>query len=335
MDKDALQHIADGISDIFRTEFVYNNCREVPHYDDSNLTFEYGETKKGKKIKTCVLYADLRNSVKLSARYSEEIMGKIYTSFVKSVIWCAESHNGIVRNIIGDRVMVVFNIDHCFSNAVNCAISINCAINGILNRKKPDARCGIGIDYGEMSVIKSGIFKKSEESSTYKGLVWIGRPANIASRLTDIANKEIKEVYYDVTKKVENPKAFGQPIHGLFPFDQSFLRNFKRNSNEPLYLDIKENVRWTPEQFAANVHQLSDGKIFFTGGVISFEKKEDTIQNAPILMTKEVFKGYKDENPSLFPHEKYWVEQKVKVRDYNDKIFGENNFWHSLNEVNF
>lgn len=52
-------------------------------------------------------------------------------------------------------------------------------------------------------------------------------------------------------------------------------------------------------------------------------------------MTKEVFKGYKDENPSLFPHEKYWVEQKVKVRDYNDKIFGENNFWHSLNEVNF
>ena len=207
MDKDALQHIADGISDIFRTEFVYNNCREVPHYDDSNLTFEYGETKKGKKIKTCVLYADLRNSVKLSAQYSEETMGKIYTSFVKSVIWCAESHNGIVRNIIGDRVMVVFNIDHCFSNAVNCAISINCAINGILNRKKPDVRCGIGIDYGEMSVIKSGIFKKSEESSTYKGLVWIGRPANIASRLTDIANKEIKEVYYDVTKKGENLSA--------------------------------------------------------------------------------------------------------------------------------
>ena len=53
-------------------------------------------------------------------------------------------------------------------------------------------------------------------------------------------------------------------------------------------------------------------------------------------MTKEVFNGYKDENPSLFPHEyKYWVEQKVKVRDYNDKIFGGKVVWNGLNKVKY
>lgn len=332
MDKESLQHIADGISDIFKTDFVYNDCRVVPHYNDSNLTFEYGETKKGKKIKTCVLYADLRDSVKLTNRYSEDTMGKIYTSFIKSVILCAENHNGVVRNIIGDRVMVVFNIDRCFSNAVDCAISINCAINKILNKKIPGVRCGIGIDYGEMFVIKSGIFKKSEESSTYKGLVWIGRPANIASRLTDVANKEIEEVYYEIIKKKANPKAFGNHFLGLIP-SYEFP---KRNSKEPLFLNIHENVRWTPETFAENVRQFQDGNVYLLGGIISFERKKENIQNEPILMTEKVFNGYKKENPTLFPrYNMFWKEQKVRVRNYNDKIFGGNIFWHTLKEVKF
>ena len=64
MDKDNLQSISDAIKDIISTNFTFDTyCINVPHYDDSGLTFESGETKKGKMIKTCVLFVDIRNSV--------------------------------------------------------------------------------------------------------------------------------------------------------------------------------------------------------------------------------------------------------------------------------
>ena len=60
MDKDNLQSISDAIKDIISTNFTFDTyCINVPHYDDSGLTFESGETKKGKMIKTCVLFVDI------------------------------------------------------------------------------------------------------------------------------------------------------------------------------------------------------------------------------------------------------------------------------------
>ena len=50
-------------------------------------------------------------------------------------------------------------------------------------------RCGIGIHHGMMNVIKVGLETHSDENNDYKNLVWIGEPANLASRLTDMAGK--------------------------------------------------------------------------------------------------------------------------------------------------
>ena len=47
--------------------------------------------------------------------------------------------------------MVVFPVNSCFVNAVNCAITIN-HISHLINKvfSDVDFRCGIGVDYGEM-----------------------------------------------------------------------------------------------------------------------------------------------------------------------------------------
>jgi adenylate cyclase len=103
----------------------------------------------------------------------------------------ARYYGGHVRGIIGDRVMVVFDKKDCFEDAVNTAVLMNSVAKHILNKhfKKNEIQCGIGIDYGKMLVTKVGIIRRSQEKSNYKGLVWLGRPANVTSKLTDLANK--------------------------------------------------------------------------------------------------------------------------------------------------
>ena len=67
--------------------------------------------------------------------------------------------------------------------------TINHIAQKIINNRFPtvDFKCGIGVDYGEMRVIKVGIPRRGNEGTENRSLVWSGYPANYASRLTDIA----------------------------------------------------------------------------------------------------------------------------------------------------
>ena len=191
MTKELYEEIQGDVEDVVKTSFIHNSTKIVPNLADEGLTYERGQEKKGKVINTCVLYVDIRNSVTLTKKHNNTTMGRVYTAFTKAVLKTARYHNGHTRNIIGDRVMIVFPNENCFTNAVDCAISINHIVKNIINKKFPDVdfKCGIGVDYGELRVIKVGIQRRGEEHGENKGLVWVGYPANHASRLTDNANK--------------------------------------------------------------------------------------------------------------------------------------------------
>lgn len=111
---DFLEEQKSFIEDIRDKAFVYTETTEVPHVDDDGLTYESGRDKKGKIIETCVLFVDIRNSVELVNNNQPDTMGKIYTAFTKTVLYAAARHDGSVRNIIGDRVMIVFPTENCF-----------------------------------------------------------------------------------------------------------------------------------------------------------------------------------------------------------------------------
>ena len=69
--KDLITELNDLITDARGKDFTYSDTDEVPNVDTSGLTYESGNEKKGKKIKTCVLYVDIRESVKLIKSYTE------------------------------------------------------------------------------------------------------------------------------------------------------------------------------------------------------------------------------------------------------------------------
>ena len=187
--------LIDEVSSILDPTFDIEvaNTRSVPHSDDPAITFPNldDRSQKTKLIETCVLYVDMGRSTELSFRHRPTTVAKLYSSFVRAMTRCATNYGGEVRGIIGDRVMVMFPSDGCFVSALDTAILMNSVCKYVLNEhfEHNEVTFGIGIDYGRMLATKTGIRRHGSAQASYRNLVWLGRPANIASKLTDMANK--------------------------------------------------------------------------------------------------------------------------------------------------
>jgi hypothetical protein len=226
------------------------------------------------------------------------------------MIAAARYYEGHVRNIIGDRVMVVFDKEDCFEKAIDTAILMNTISKHILNKRIRDIdfRCGIGIDYGKMLIAKAGAVRRGAEKEFYRSLVWLGKPANVASRLTDIANKTTTTVtekvyqgnYYPLTDKWSwLSKTYKQFVDDLEPTYSRYLKHKDNYFNS--FFKISSNYNYAP---------------------------------SPILMTEAVFSGLKRENSnrqSIINN--WWKEQAINVRDYDGKVFGGDIIFTAVQEI--
>ncbi len=321
--KNIIAEIDSDVLDVTGTSFEHVDTDVVPRSDDGQLTYERGQAKKGKKITTCVLYVDIRNSVALTEKHQTQTMGRIYTAFTKAVLKVARHHNGHIRNIIGDRIMIVFPSKNCFTNAVDCAISINHIAHFVIKKKfsNVDFKCGIGIDYGDLRVIKVGIQRNGTEHSENKGLVWVGYPANIASRLTDIANKEVEQITFEITKRYYRPiNTFLRPISDISPF-----LKLKRL---PEFFDRIESI--TSEEFLNLILSFKNGTLDSIGStIVNFHKNILKFRYPNILMTEKVYKGFKSANSQRNSiRQNLWVEQKHEIKNVKSKVYGSNLIWN-------
>ena len=305
--QDLLSQVSADVDDIIQKDFTFIHVTEVPQVDDANLTYESGKDKRGEEIDTCVLFVDIRNSVALNSESKTKTMGRIYTAFTKSVISAADKCGGLVRNIIGDRGMVVFPEADCYQNAVECAISINHIAQKIINQKLQghDFKCGIGIDYGKIHCIKVGKIKKGAANQDYKNLVWIGRPANMASRLCDNANKEVQMF------KVEYRKLM--PVMGLLA-PQSILNGKFEFREVTEYMTAEQLTELISKIGLSNIHLII--------------KEGMPEKRKPILISKDVYDGYKKACPeadSIKNH--WWHEDNKYIRDVDFKVYGADITW--------
>lgn len=263
----------------------------VPTINDSAITYPNLDKKemKAKKIQTCVLYIDIRKSTDLNLKHKPNTLTKLYGAFMRSMVKAAQHYNGKVRNIIGDRVMVVFNEKDCFKNAVNTAILLNSIAKYILNKyfTNNEITCGIGIDYGRMLVSKGGIVKNGDDNAPYKSLVWLGRPANVASKLTDLANKEV-----EIRNSIK---------HGYFHIIDS-RNGTKRSYDLPFENFFSERYI---DEYKMIQHKNKDtgGYWFYSSNFSAFPRIKNaevtTKYNTPeILMTEIVYKEYKKACPT-------------------------------------
>lgn len=309
--KTFFENIDSVIDDWKNTSFTFSHQDYVPGLDpDGNLTYGNGENKRGIEMNTCVLFVDIRNSVALTEKRQIRTMGKIYSVFTHCVLMAAQEEGGYVRNIIGDRVMIVFPEDDCYTHAVDCAITINQIADHINDKfANVDFKCGIGIDYGTMNVMKVGIVVRGEENDDNKGLVWIGYPANYASRLTDSANKHMKEDYYHVEGLGYQFSLRTPGLIGKIP---------QRKSQDYSQEELLTNLTIRGNNLGLNLFS----------SISSVDKRTRTFDFKPILMSEAVYKGFKAANPDRPSIKKsLWTIQNWKIRDINFTVYGGNVVW--------
>ena len=288
-----IRGIEEVIHDIHITGVEFTPIKDVPNVNStSSLTFESGDIKRGRTIKTCVMYVDIRDSIKLNQEAQVVTLGKIYTAFTKAVLLAARHDGGCVRNIIGDRVMIIFPEEDCFQHAVHCAFLVN-KVAKLIDKEFPSVKfqCGIGIDYGVMNVLKVGIDIRNDEKQEYKNLVWVGYPANYASRLTDVANKDVEEKY-----RVEGVTFFGK----TYDYSKDNLLKSLCVRSGALYPNIYHSVS-----------SIEPIKHHFP----------------TILVSESVYKGY-EKNPGDDSITKgLWHKQDYSIRDIKFLVYGSDAYW--------
>jgi adenylate cyclase len=295
--------LSEEIQGITSSDFtvVITETDEVPSVDDPDITYPNLITKqqKCKLIETCVLYIDIRRSTNLSFSHRRSTLTKLYSSFARAMARCGSYYGGKVRSIIGDRLMVIFDAENCFTNAVNTAILMNSVSKHLLDKHfaHDEIKCGIGIDYGKMLASKAGIIKRGTENTAYKSIVWLGRPANIASKLTDRANRTtstarpivIEGHYYRYLKD-----------WGWYEVDTADFLDKLEKTSSPVLRHPSENF-----------------KTFIRSSRTTSQTSK------PILMTEPVFKGYKGANPKdPSVTNSWWKPQSVYVPGYSNQIYG-------------
>ena len=161
--KDLHQELDDEVSTILSTSFTINvvKTNTVPHAADPAITFPNldDETQGAKLIDTTVLYIDIRRSTDLNLTHQPHTVAKLYSAFIRAMTRTARYYKGHVRGIIGDRLMVLFDVPDSFENAVETAVAMNTVGQHVINKhfKANEVSFGIGIDAGKMLATKTGI----------------------------------------------------------------------------------------------------------------------------------------------------------------------------------
>lgn len=299
--------LSSEISAILSSGFEINvtETKTVPKANDPAITFPNVENSQQscKLIETCVLYIDIRKSTELNLTHRRATVARLYSAFGRAMTRAARYYGGHVRGIIGDRLMVVFDVEDCHTKAVDTAILMNSVAKHVINKnfKNNEVKCGIGIDFGKMLITKVGIIRRGHEAGNYQGLVWLGRPANVASKLTDVANKPAQTYSEDC-------------VHVGRYYPLTAVWNWQDQSFEGFLDDLENNI-------LTNTFKHKDE--YYRTHFKTIRSRVKVASTPPILMTNEVYSGYKRANPNSDVIKKNWLTKRsVSVNEYNGQVFG-------------
>jgi len=159
------------------------DARVVPAPTDISL----GSSAK-KLASAAVLYADLDGSTSMVDTKKWWFSAEIYKSFLNAVAKIVKSENGVITAYDGDRLMAIFIESNNCDSAVRAALKIRWAtlkiINPAIKARYPAtdfaARYTTGIDISDLHAVRTGVRGDND-------LVWVGRAANYAAKLTTLS----------------------------------------------------------------------------------------------------------------------------------------------------
>ena len=189
---------------ILRESWTTRNGRVVPSSEDIKLGND-AVTLEG-----AVLYADLDDSTKLVDSMKPPSAAEVYKCFLACAARIVRSEGGEITSYDGDRIMAVFVGDVKENVAARAALKINFAVRQVINPairiQYPDTPYSVkhvvGIDTSDLFIARTGIRGAND-------LVWVGRAANYAAKLSARAGPAT-QVTQDVYDRLNNDSKFGR-----------------------------------------------------------------------------------------------------------------------------
>ncbi len=173
------RNLNSEIRKILQEPWTVQRSRGAPRPEDLDLDNE------GKTIDATVLYADLDESTRMVETQEPEFAGRMYKTYLVCAARMIRSEQGNITAYDGDRIMAVYTGRRTAERAVRSALKLNYVVQELINPAVQELTSGtrfamrqsVGVDSSELLVVKTGI-------RTANDLVWVGRAANYAAKLS-------------------------------------------------------------------------------------------------------------------------------------------------------
>ena len=205
--------LRNEVRDIFRTSWNTRDGRTVPEAEDVRLGND------AVKIDAAVLYADMDGSTDLVDRYYNWFAAEVYKAYLHCAAKIIRSEGGHIRSYDGDRIMGIFIGDTKCADAARCGLKISYAVSQIINpaiaNKFPDSpyevKQVVGIDTSGLFAARTGIRGSND-------LVWVGRAANYAAKLTEQSSWTPTWITADVYNQLTQRTTIGNDGNNMWSY---------------------------------------------------------------------------------------------------------------------
>ncbi len=178
---------------------------KVPSPEDLKLGNDAAEFERA-----TVLYADLSGSTQMVNSNDWRIAAEIYKAFLICAAKIIRSEGGQITSYDGDRVMGVFVGDRQSTSAATCGLKINYSVVNIVNpsfraqypNNSYSVRQVVGIDTSPIRAARTGVRGDND-------IVWVGRAANYAAKLTEFNLEQRTWITGDVYDKLNESARLG------------------------------------------------------------------------------------------------------------------------------
>ena len=196
---------------IFNTSWSVRDGRKVPEPEDIALGND------AVRLDATVLYSDMDGSTALVDQYTDWFAADVYKAYLHCTAKVIRSEGGVITSYDGDRIMAVFIGDSKNTVAARCALKINYAVKHIINEaiknrnfdKPYTVKHVTGIDTSKLFIARTGIRGSND-------LVWVGRSANYAAKLTELSSAYGTWITGDVYADLDRSSTYGKDDRNMW-----------------------------------------------------------------------------------------------------------------------
>lgn len=220
------EDLVTEVRETFTSRWDEQTTNGIPNAEDLRL----GNHAKDLQSAT-VLYADLNGSTSMVDTKNWSFSAEVYKTYLRCAARIIRFEQGEVTAYDGDRVMAIFSGENKNTRAVRAAMKIHHAVKTIINPELKayyassdfEVQHVVGVDTSQLRAARIGV-------RGYNDLVWVGRAANYAAKLTTLSEKPLW-----ITKDVYDVMADEVKIHSQSKIIMWTLRRWTSMNNLQIY----------------------------------------------------------------------------------------------------